>query len=77
MSDSNVKTFLFRQKENLRACLDAQQSRRWKRFLEQSQYWKPEQVAAYLREADMKVRVISWNKDFDVEQKSYLFAGKL
>lgn len=47
MSDSNVKTFLFRQKENLRACLDAQQSRRWQRFLEQSQYWKPEQVAAY------------------------------
>ena len=36
-----------------------------------------EQVAAYLREADMKVRVISWNKDFDVEQKSYLLAGKL
>ena len=36
-----------------------------------------EQVAAYLREADMKVRVISWNKDFDVEQKSSLLAGKL
>ena len=34
-------------------------------------------MAAYLREADMKVRVISWNKDFDVEQKSYLLAGKL
>ena len=36
-----------------------------------------EQVAAYLREADMKVRVISWNKNFDIEQKSYLLAGKL
>lgn len=36
-----------------------------------------EQLAAYLRDANMKVRVISWNKDFDIEQKAYLLAEKL
>ena len=34
-------------------------------------------VAAFFREANMKVRIVSWNKDFDIERKEYLLAEKL
>lgn len=36
-----------------------------------------EHLAAFFSETNMKVRVVSWNKDFDIEQKSYLLAEKL
>ena len=36
-----------------------------------------EHLAAFFREADMKVRIVSWNKDFDIERKEYLLAEKL
>lgn len=36
-----------------------------------------EHLAAFFREANMKVRIISWNKDFDIERKEYLLAEKL
>ena len=34
-------------------------------------------LAAFFREANMKVRIVSWNKDFDIERKEYLLAEKL
>ena len=36
-----------------------------------------EHLAAFFREANMKVRIVSWNKDFDIERKEYLLAEKL
>ena len=36
-----------------------------------------EYLADFFREANMKVRVVEWNRDFDIEQKSYLLAEKL
>lgn len=36
-----------------------------------------EHLAAFFREANMKVRTLSWNKDFDIERKEYLLAEKL
>lgn len=36
-----------------------------------------EMMAAHYREAGMKVRIISWNKDFRVDQKDYLLAKHL
>lgn len=36
-----------------------------------------EQLAAFFREAGMKVRTISWNRDFSIERKEYLLAEKL
>lgn len=36
-----------------------------------------ELLAAYFSEAGMKVRMVSWNKDFDADQRQYLLAGKL
>lgn len=34
-------------------------------------------LAAYLRETGMKVRIASWNKDFDSHQKDFLLASRL
>ena len=36
-----------------------------------------EHLAAYLRETGMKVRIASWNKDFDSHQKEFLLASRL
>ncbi|MEG2239742.1 MAG: exopolysaccharide biosynthesis protein [Alistipes sp.] len=36
-----------------------------------------EHLAAQLRESGMKVRTVSWNKDFNIEQKEYLLAHKI
>ncbi len=36
-----------------------------------------EHLAAYLRETGMKVRIASWNKDFDSHQKDFLLASRL
>ena len=34
-------------------------------------------LAAYLRETGMKVRIVSWNEDFDPHQKEFLLASRL
>lgn len=34
-------------------------------------------LASHLREKGLKVRVVSWNKDFDAEQRNYLLANQL
>ena len=36
-----------------------------------------EHLAAHLRETGMKVRIVSWNKDFDSHQKEFLLAARL
>ena len=36
-----------------------------------------EHLAAHLRETGMKVRIASWNKDFDSHQKEFLLASRL
>ena len=36
-----------------------------------------EHLAAHFRETGMKVRVVSWNKDFDAHQKEFLLASRL
>ncbi|MEG1700334.1 MAG: exopolysaccharide biosynthesis protein [Alistipes sp.] len=36
-----------------------------------------ELLANYLRESGMSVRIVSWNQDFNVEQRSFLLAEKL
>ena len=36
-----------------------------------------EHLAAHFRETGMKVRSVSWNRDFDVRRKEYLLAGRI
>ena len=36
-----------------------------------------EYLAEHFRETGMKVRTVSWNKDFDAHQRDYLLAGRL
>ena len=36
-----------------------------------------EHLAAHFRETGMKVRSVSWNRDFDAHQKEYLLAGQI